>query len=114
MTEEELLNRKRNLLIKQEAINITRKLRNSYSGAIEALMEEIGNCGVEIEELTKEIEKLHKENEELKGFKEAYLRLYSDLYDIQHQEDEDTSLGVKAQRLIESYGMNYKYLNPDF
>jgi chromosome segregation ATPase len=112
MTEEELLNRKRNLLIKQEAINITRKLRNSYSGAIGALIEEIGNCGVEIEELTKEIEKLHKENEELKGFKEAYLRLYSDLSDSQSCDDEELPLRIQA--LCESYSMNYKFLNPDF
>jgi hypothetical protein len=112
MTEEELLNRKRNLLIKQEAINITKKLRDSFTGAVGALMEEIGNCGVEIEELTKEIEKLHKENEELKGFKEGYLRLYSDLYDLQSYSVE--CLPVSLQALVENYGMNYKFLNPDF
>ena len=47
-----------------------------------------------------------------RGYKEAYLRLYSDLYDLQSYSVEVLHLNV--QELVESYGMNYKYLNPNF
>jgi len=73
---------------------------------------EIKLLTLEKEALEEEVETLKKENEELKGFKEGYLRLYSDLYDLQSYSVE--CLPVSVQALVENYGMNYKYLNPDF
>lgn len=67
---------------------------------------------IEIELLTLEKAALEEEIEELKGYKEAYLRLYSDLYDIKNQDSENFPLNVEI--LLESYGRNYKYLNQDF
>jgi hypothetical protein len=73
---------------------------------------EIELLTLEKEALEEEVEILKRENEELKGFKESYLKLYSDLFDSQSYDDEELPLRIQA--LCESYSMNYKFLNPDF